>query len=96
MAEEIQENFGAKIAALCHDFFNEKLGNKGKPQKDKNEWTVLSAFIKEINENFEIVLTTTTSTGYRVARKTVEAPTVSDANGHTVGLRKNCSKSRYD
>jgi tRNA-specific adenosine deaminase 1 len=47
---ENYELFADKIADLCHQYFENIIPAKGKPQLGK-EWTVLSAFVKENSLN---------------------------------------------
>ena len=44
-----------EIVKLVHNFFKEKLPKKGKPSKDKCEWTVISAFVLLKSDGPEIV-----------------------------------------
>jgi tRNA-specific adenosine deaminase 1 len=43
-----------EIVRFVVDFYDNKLGKKGKPQKAKNEWTVLSAFVLQKTNNGQL------------------------------------------
>lgn len=47
------DNFGDKIADLCHKYFEKSNFVKGKPQSGK-EWTVLTCIVKE-DSDFKVI-----------------------------------------